>query len=1208
MRAALFLPSANWYCSQLCAWGVPRDGSGSVYFAYGCKSHVAIYEMLLTDENTLGEPRFYADVPRGKHDKRVTSVVFLHGADEELLLACAGEEGSIQLWDVAKREMVDRQRKHKTEIMAIASAEDHTIVAGDRNGVLSVWRRDTGISTLATPIAGDCIYCLHVAGGMVAIGYRSGKVILWDVHQGAITTRLKGHDEEVHAVSWFTAANDKLLLATSSRDKKLCVYDGDNLIMESQLPKPKKAMSAHQLGRLWFTHAWMPCADADAVRLVTSSYNGELYSWEWSLSKKRPKLSVAPTIVKQGHTRPIFNIAALSLSTASTYVVTVSMDRDVRVLHAPSMTSHSKLAGLGGHVYTLQFNASGVLAAGIGDNTIRLVRDVHSPQTTCDLVWKGLQSKVTALAWHPMSPTMLAYGCEDGAVGYYDTASHQHIRFKAYQKGMIHQVAWRAPPTTDGAPVQDWLAALDAVEHGERDVMETTVASHSSSALQLWICAGDGTLTVANPETPDAPMKAVNKRWGVHNVTSFAWQPNAVTCAVGTKDGIVHLVVDDDKAHQYMDHTKAVSCVDWRGSTLVTASYDGSVCVYDFTGERPQGPARVFKGHATGVTCIAWSPSAEFLASASMDGTVQVWPQGDDRGFNFRGHTGRVLTVAWVDDKTLVSAGEDQSIRAWAYTDQTCTLPPKGKEDPAPAPASLVTSKKSVPKQPKAPAAVTGLLPKAVIDVESVAKMLDPPSSVAMIDDAHAQYMATGDWERAARLLVLHGHIGDALRLVAKEGSKLSPVWLAYAPMAGSDVWREFTGLYAKQLRDARAFQDAALHYTSVGDVHAAIECLCDGQLWRDALALVHLRCSPFDPVRTATYEALASHLQATHSAEEAGQVYVHLNQPDQALACFLKAASPSSFDAAARLPLSNSLALDLANRAMVLGFDSAVAILLAALPPESDPTAHLFLAFYLRSKLPPSSVMVSNQVLAHSLLAHRPEGLPPLLTEHLTDGSWFWAALDAPGIALRLRDADEDEVRESIEKTFGVYLQAAPIHGRLLTHLVRIGTDVAQGCLVSAFETWSTTLAWLLSTTEGSELLGAFCLVFPRGVQRSPIDDGELGTESSAAQDLWALFFLYQCIALARVVRLEANTDPLASQEALLFLIQWINNELPVEQLEALGADVTRLTRTASNELSLLYHQLLATPAGDSAVGDDTLSASDHDDPQGSTPDAVDE
>ncbi|KDO27253.1 hypothetical protein SPRG_07502 [Saprolegnia parasitica CBS 223.65] len=1103
--------------------------------------------------------------------------------------------------------MIDRQRKHKTEIMAIASAEGHTIVAGDRNGVLSVWHRDTGIATLATPIAGDCIYCLHVAGGQVAIGYRSGKVILWDLHHGAITTRLKGHEEEVHAVSWFTAADGKLLLATSSRDKKLCVYDGDNVIMESQLPKPKKAISAHQLGRLWFTHAWIPGAEADAVRLVTSSYNGELYSWEWSLSKKRPKLSVAPTIVKQGHTRPIFNIAALSLSPASTYIITVSMDRDVRVLHAPSMTSHSKLAGLGGHVYTLQLNASGVLAAGIGDNTIRLVRDVQSPQTTCDLVWKGLQSKVTALAWHPISPTILAYGCEDGAVGYYDTSSHQHTRFKAYQKGMIHQVAWRAPATMDAAPEQDWLVALEAVEHGERDVMEATVASPSSSALQLWICAGDGTLTVANPEKSDAPMKAVNKRWGVHNVTSFAWQPDSVTCAVGTKDGIVHLVVNDDKAHQYMDHSKTVSCVKWCRSTLVTASYDGSVCVYDFTSERPQAPARVFKGHATGVTCIAWSPSTEYLASASMDGTVQVWPQSGDRGFNFRGHTGRVLTVAWVDDETLVSAGEDQSIRAWAYADQTCTLPPKSKDDSAPAPAPVVTSKKAVPKQPKTLAAVAGLLPKADTNVESVVKMLDPPASVAMLDDAHAQYMATGDWERAARLLVLHGRIGDALRLVAKEG-KLSSVWLAYAPMAGSDVWREFTFLYAKQLRNARAFQDAALHYTSVGDVHTAIECLCDGQLWREALALVHLRCSPFDPVRTATYEALASHLQATHAVEEAGHVYVHLDQPDQALACFLKAASPSSFDAAARLPLSNSVALDLANRAMVLGFDSAVAILLAALPPESDPAAHLFLAFYLRSKSPPSCSMVSNQALAHSLLAQRPEGLPPLLTEHLTDGGWFWTALDAPDIASRLRDADEDEVRESIEKTFGVYLQAAPVHGRILAHLLRIGTDVAQGCLVSAFETWSATLAWLLSTTEGCELLGAFCLVFPRGVQRQPITDGELGTEPSATQELWALFFLYQCIALARTVRLEADTDPLASQGSLLFLIQWINNELPVVQLETLGADVTQLTRTASNELSLLYHQLLATPSGESPGSEDVASASDQDDEQGSTPDVVDE
>ncbi|KAF0765554.1 hypothetical protein AaE_002976, partial [Aphanomyces astaci] len=229
---ALFLPSANWYCSQLGAWGQPRDGSSTYFFAFGCKSRVAMYQVELSSEGTFSQPRFVADLGRGKHDKKVTSVTFIHGAYHELLLVCAGEEGSIQIWNASTLELVDHHKKHKsTEVMAISSKDDNVIVGGDRNGVLSVWTRSTGHIGLHVPIPGDCIYSIdvcpqrkhHVRGhGIVAIGYRSGKLVVVDVTDGSIVTRFKGHDEEIHAVTWRpnnATADAKPVLASSSRDK-----------------------------------------------------------------------------------------------------------------------------------------------------------------------------------------------------------------------------------------------------------------------------------------------------------------------------------------------------------------------------------------------------------------------------------------------------------------------------------------------------------------------------------------------------------------------------------------------------------------------------------------------------------------------------------------------------------------------------------------------------------------------------------------------------------------------------------------------------------------------------------------------------------------------------------------------------------------------------------------------------------------------------
>ncbi|RHY31759.1 hypothetical protein DYB32_003180 [Aphanomyces invadans] len=173
------------------------------------------------------------------------------------------------------------------------------------------------------------------------------------------------------------------------------------------------------------------------------------------------------------------------------------MDRDVRLTHLASMECHAKLVGLGGHVYALQRHPkSAVVAGGIGDQTIRVI-DLTKPELSSQLLWKGLQSKVTA-----------------------------------------------------------------------------------------------------------------------HRLT----------------------------------------------------------------------------GHGGGITCLDWSASGAFLASASLDGTVQVWKVGHADGFNFREHCGRVLAVTWVDDTKLVSGGEDQTIRKWAFADQVHSMPPKPKPTAEATPISKSTA------------------------------------------------------------------------------------------------------------------------------------------------------------------------------------------------------------------------------------------------------------------------------------------------------------------------------------------------------------------------------------------------------------------------------------------------------------------------------------------------------------------------------------
>jgi len=153
--------------------------------------------------------------------------------------------------------------------------------------------------------------------------------------------------------------------------------------------------------------------------------------------------------------------------------------------------------------------------------------------------------------------------------------------------------------------------------------------------------------------------------------------------AVGLSDATIVLWVALTRTNiaTFRGHSRSISSVQFSpdGTSLVSASYDTTVRVWNTNQSTSDQPLAVLTGHDLQVYSATFSPDGRYIATASGDKTIQIWNASGIRqaGGAFQARQSYVNTVAVSADGAIVVSGSDDcSVRVWDAQAGVPKLPP----------------------------------------------------------------------------------------------------------------------------------------------------------------------------------------------------------------------------------------------------------------------------------------------------------------------------------------------------------------------------------------------------------------------------------------------------------------------------------------------------------------------------------------------------
>ena len=548
------------------------------------------------------------------------------------LLASAGSDGTVRLWNRATRQPVGAplpaSARHGVSGVAF-SPDGHLLASAGADGTVRLWNPATGrlVKTLpASKRYGVSGVAFSPDGHLLASAGADGTVRLWNPATGRLVKTLPASKR--YGVSGVAFSPDGHLLASAGADGTVRLWNPATGRLVKTLPASKR----YGVSGVAFS--------PDGHLLASAGADGTVRLWNPATGRpvKTLPASVGPAAIAGG----------VAFSPDGHLLASAGSDGMVRLWNpATGRPAGAPLPADPGNpngVYGVAFSPDGhLLASAGGDGTVRLWNPATSRPAGPPIQATSTFNGIHAVAFSP-GGTLLAIADGDNTVRLWNPATGRPV----------------------GAP---FPASAYYGAH---------VVAFSPGGTLLATGGGDGTVRLWNPATGQPVGKTLHasaQNGGVHAV---AFSPRGTLLASGNGDGTVRLW-DPPTGHLVATLQTGtgpdggVWGVAFRpgGTLLATGCADGTVRLWNLATRRPVATIHATTSSVYGVHAVAFSPDGGLLATGEGDGTVRAWnpathrpvgaplPTGD-------GPAGSVNVLAFSPGgKLLASGGDDGTVRLW---------------------------------------------------------------------------------------------------------------------------------------------------------------------------------------------------------------------------------------------------------------------------------------------------------------------------------------------------------------------------------------------------------------------------------------------------------------------------------------------------------------------------------------------------------------